>query len=61
VRTFPNLDNKLFYNSLNHKILDEFTSKLITKAEIISFQGITFLEKEFEEQEEIRIDLGFDL
>lgn len=61
VRTLPNSVNDLVCISLNRKMGDEFTSKLITKAEIISLQGITILEKEFDKQEEIRIALPIDL
>lgn len=61
VRTLPNSVNDLVCISLNRKMGDEFTSKLITKAEIISLQGITVLEKEFDKQEEIRIALPIDL
>jgi hypothetical protein len=61
VRTFFNQVNNLVYISLNREMGDEFTNKLITKAETISLHGITFLVKKFDKQEEIRIDLPIDL
>jgi len=61
VKTFPNPVNDVVTISLTHKMGDEFTNKLITKAEIISLQGITVLSQEFDKQEEIRIDLPIDL
>jgi uncharacterized repeat protein (TIGR01451 family) len=61
VKTYPNPVNDVVYISLTHKMGDEFTNKLITKAEIVSMQGITVLTKEFDNQEEIRIDLPIDL
>lgn len=61
VRTFPNPVNDVVYISLNHKMGAEFTNKLISKAEIISLQGMTVLTRDFEKQEEIRIDLPLEL
>lgn len=61
VRTFPNPVNDVVYINLNHKMGGEYTNKLITKAEIVSMQGITVLTKRFDNQEEIRIDLPIDL
>lgn len=61
VRMYPNPVNDVVFISLMHEKGNEFTLKKISKAAVISLQGITVLESSFENKTEIRIDLPLKL
>lgn len=57
VSMYPNPAHDVVYISLKHKNGNDYTKKLVSKASIITLQGNVVLEKLFNGEEEIRIDL----
>lgn len=61
VNLYPNPVNDVAFISLEHQKGSEFTNKQITKAEILTMEGLPILVKEFNSLEEVRIDLPSEI
>jgi hypothetical protein len=60
VNLYPNPVNDVAYISLRHQHGEEYTSKQISHAEVLTLQGNMVLSKDFNAMEEIRIDMPID-
>lgn len=61
VRLHPNPVNDVVYISLIHEKGDEFTKKQISSVEILNLNGRIVIDKKFEKEEEVRIDLPLQI
>ena len=60
VTLYPNPVNDVAFLGLQHQKGEEFTTKKITKAEIITLQGLTVMTAHFDALDEIRMNLPTD-